>query len=419
MTRAERVVVTGLGILAPGGKDPDSFWSSLVERRSGIGPITLFDASALKSRIAGEVVEFDPSDHIDAAEKPHRMARHTQMGLSAALMALRDCGLSTNPEVLNPETQIPVVIGVSTTAFDIVNRGLEMIIKRGPTHATPFVVTEAPPQAIASSIAMKLKRRAEAITLSTACASGLDAIAHAYHLVRSGKTDMAVAGGVDCPIQIVPFANLSAAGLSSTRNDEPHRASRPFDRDRDTGVVSEGCGIVVLENYEHALARGARIYMEILGCGTCLDPSLDRHAHGLKQSMLNALANSGRRTEDIDFISAHGPGHPELDRVETAMIREVFRQRAYRIPVSSIKGVTGNPLAAAGGIQTVAAALTLYRQTVPPTTNCEHPDPECDLDYVQEGPRPQRIGTMMVNTHGVGGGNSTIVFGAPPGRGPS
>ena len=407
-----RVVVTGMGVLAPNGTGLNAFWKSLVAGESGIGPITLFDATGFKSRIAGEVKNFDPADYIRPELKPKRMARHTQFAYVAAMMALRDSGLPIGESDL--PGPIPVVIGVSTSAMDIIERSISHFTSRGASGMSATAVGALTPQAPANAIADSIGERAHASTVSSACPSGLDAVATAAAMIRSGEAEMAVAGGTDAPLTKHTFAAFIATGLSSCRNDEPAKACRPFDLRRDSGVISEGAAVFVLENLERAQARGARIYLEISGYGRSRDRSFDEPGSGLVDAMKFALANAGRTVEDVDHISAYGPGHPVLDAAEVRYIKTAFGARAYSIPVSSIKGVTGNPLAAGGPFQIVACALSFRDQVVPPTANYEVPDPACDLDFVVRRARKLPLGCILLNVRGWGGSASSLVVDRVP-----
>ena len=322
MTKRNRVVVTGIGVLAPNGTGVKAFWDSLLEARSGIGPITLFDATGYKSRIAGEVKGFDPLDYIDPELKPKRLARHTQLAYAATMMALKDAGLDlANLDLPSPT---PVVIGVSTSAIDVIESVYRAVQNDTPNRAPTTSAAASIPQAAANFIADRLGACANAATVSSACPSGLDAIAEAATMIRSGHSDIAIAGGADAPITPLTMASFIASGLSSTRNSDPETASRPFDLTRDSGVISEGAGVLILENAERAEARGARCYAEIGGYGKQRDMDPAAPASGLEQSMRLALANSGCTTEDIDYISAYGPGHPVLDAAEIGIIKRVF-----------------------------------------------------------------------------------------------
>jgi len=404
--KRNRVVITGMGILAPNGIGNDKFWESLLAGRSGIGPITLFDASDLRSRIAGEVKNFDPHDYIEPELKPKRMARHTQFAYAAAMMALKDAGLEVSEADLPSPT--PVVVGVSTSAMDIIERSISNFAERGENGISPTAVGALTPQAAANVIADRIGVHAHASTVSSACPSGLDALAIAANMIESGAAELAIAGGADAPITKHTFAAFIATGMSSCRNGEPERASRPFDLERDSGVISEGAGMFVLEDLERAEARGARPYLEINGYARQRDDIPENPGSGLLGSMRLALANSSRSIDAIDYICAYGPGHPVLDAAEVRYIKEVFGERAYSIPISSIKGVTGNPLAAGGPLQVAACALSLRDQIIPPTANYELPDPDCDLDFVPR-PRKAKLDSILLNVRGLGGSASSLL----------
>ena len=391
-----------------------AFWDSLLAGKSGIGPITLFDASNFKSRIAGEVKGFDPYDFIEADQKPKRMARHTQFAYAAAMMALEDAGLDINTIHLPNPT--PVVIGVSTSALDVIERVFHDVTGPGPDRVSSTELGASEPQAAANVIADRIGTSAHAVTVSSACPSGLDALAVAAAMIRSGEAEIAIAGGTDAPITPLAMASFIASGLSSKRNGEPETASRPFDLSRDSGVISEGAGILILENRERAEARGARCYVEISGYGTQRDTDVHKPASGLEFSMELALANAGRTAEEIDYVSAYGPGHPMLDAVEIELIKRVFGRRAYSLPVSSIKGVTGNALAAGGPFQVISCALSIRDQILPPTANYSIADPQCDLDCVPNRPRRAKVHSALVNVRGLGGSASSLVVNQVNGR---
>lgn len=406
MPRRNRVVVTGMGVLAPNGIGLKAFWNSLVEGRSGISKITRFDPTDFRSRIAGEVKNFEPLDWIDPKFKPRRMARHTQLAFAAMKMALDDAKFDPAKQAI--DHPIPVMLGVSTTAMDILESCWDDLYRRGP-RGVPAGVVECQPQAATQTLTVALGVSARATTISSACPSGLDAIASAAAMIRSGEADFAVAGGTDATITPLSMASFTTAGLSSIRNDDPLHASRPFDRERDSGVISEGAGVVVLEEYSAALARGAVPYLELAGYGTQGDDFAGGEVFGLAHTMRSALASAGRTADEIDYICAYGPGHPALDIVETDMIKRVFGALAYRVPISSIKGVTGNALAAAGPMQLVTCALALKHGLIPPTANYQVADPRCDLDYVPGAPRKRIINSALINVRGLGGGNSSMV----------
>lgn len=405
--RRTRVVVTGLGVVAANGIGIDAFWKTLLSKRSGIGPITLFDASDLKSRIAGEVKSFDPSKYLNSSIKTKRMARHTQFAVVATHLALQDAQF--NPQEHDFSVPLPIYLGVSTSSMQMIESGTEQLSKSGPRAVSPHVVPASPPQATASAIADMLNVPAQTTTISTACPAGLDAIAAATQFIQSGRSQVALAGGADSPLTRLSSAVFSAIGLISTQNDEPEKASRPFSKEN-SGVIAEGSGMVFLESLEHAVARGAKPYFEITGYASCMDHSREEPGSGLENTMRMALANAGKRVEEVDYICAHGAGYVLGDRTETKTIKKVFSDLAYRIPVSSIKGVTGNPLAAAGPFQIVASGLAIKKGFIPPTTNCDEPDELCDLDYVAEGSRRADLNCLLINCHGVAGTNSSMVI---------
>ncbi|MGH8100769.1 MAG: beta-ketoacyl-[acyl-carrier-protein] synthase family protein [Chthoniobacterales bacterium] len=407
MNKRNRVVITGMGIMAPNGIGIEPFWESLLAGRSGIGPITLFDATGFKTRIAGEVKNFDPLDYIEPELKPKRMARHTQLAYAATMMALEDAGL--NPNRLEVPSPTPVVIGISTSAIDVIESVYFAMRDHGPNRAPASSSGASIPSAAASFIADRLGTAAHATTVSSACPSGLDAVADAVAMIRDGSAEFAIAGGADAPITPLTMASFIGSGLCSGTNGEPDKASRPFDVARDCGVLSEGACVFVLENSERAAARSARPYLEICGYAKRRDIDVGKPASGLIESMKLALANAQCRIEDIDYISAYGTSDRILDAAEANYVKEVFGLRAYAIPISSIKGVTGNPLAAGGPLQLAACALTIRDQILAPTTNFEQGDEICDLDFVPNRPRKKKVGWVLINVRGLGGSASSMV----------
>jgi 3-oxoacyl-[acyl-carrier-protein] synthase II len=405
--KRNRVVITGIGILAPNGTGLEPFWKSIVAGESGIGPVTRFDATGFKSRIAGEIKNFDPFDYIEPELKPKRMGRHTQLAYAATMMALKDAGLDAdNPELPSPT---PVVIGVSSSAIDVLERAFEVVRENGPNRASPTTLAHMIPQAAANVIADRIGICANAATVSSACPSGLDAVAQATAMIGGGEAEIAIAGGADVPVTPLAMSMFIASGLSSFHNSEPERASRPFDLGRDSGVISEGAGVMILEDMARAEARDARPYLEITSYGKHRDRDPERPGSGLEDSMRIALANAGILTTDIDHISAYGPGHPVLDATEVEAIKNVFGTHAYSIPVTSIKGVTGNAMAAAGPFQLAACALAMRDGIISPTANYEVPDPVCDLNFVVSRPRKAKINYALINVRGLGGSASTMI----------
>lgn len=395
--RRNRAVITGMGVLAANGTGLDEFWSTLLAGKSGIGPITLFDASALACKIAGEVKNFDPSVYIDQSMRPKRMGRFTQLGIAAAKMAISDSHLTQ--EELERCVDLPVVLGVSTNAMDL-------------TQVAPRIHTAVAgvPHAATSAIGYMHDVRTRLITLSTGCASSLDAVGMAARMIGEGESDVAVAGGAEAAIVHYVIESMLKCKRCSQRNDFPEKASRPFDADRDFGIMAEGAGIVILENEEHARARGARIYSRVAGYGTCADPRNSAEGTGMFQSMNLALHASGYSHKDVGCLFAHGPSDIDMDIVETQMIKSAFKEDAYLLPVTSIKGVTGCPMGAGGVLQLIAACCTIKQNLIPPTANYENPDPECDLDYVPRLPRQANIRTALINSHGFGRGNSSMII---------
>lgn len=398
-----------MGVLAPNGSGVDAFWKSILACESGIGPITSFDAADYPIRVAGEVKHFDIRHYLNGAVKPKRLGRHTQLCLAATKMAMDDAGCS--PEELNEFAPVPIVIGVSSSAMDVVEKGKETWQKKGIDRISSYTVASSQPHAVASEIAQQFGIEAQTQTMSSACHAGLDAIGWGAEMVRKGKADIVIAGGTDSPTSSLGVALMGASGLAPLTSEiDPRMLSRPFDRDRQGGIIAEGAGVLILENIENAIARGASIYAEISGYGTCNDAPGEEHAAGLETSLAEAMANSRRRPVDIDYVCAHGPSDPVVDRVETRAIKKVLGREAYRVPVSSVKGVTGNPLSAAGPMETIAAALSIRNGVVPPTANYSNRDPECDLDYVPLKARRTPVDVAVVNVHGLGGGNSSLVL---------
>ncbi|HWX17877.1 MAG TPA: beta-ketoacyl-[acyl-carrier-protein] synthase family protein [Chthoniobacterales bacterium] len=412
MNKRNRVVITGMGILAPNGIGIEAFWESLLAGRSGIGPITLFDATGFKNRIAGEVKDFNPLDYIEPELKPKRWARHTQLAYAATMMALRDAGLDSDNLKLPSLT--PVIIGVSMNAMDVIERAFYAVSGHGPNRMPPTTSAASIPQAPANVIADRLGAAAHATTVSSACTSGLDAVADAAAMIRFGETEIAIAGGTDAPITPLVMGSFIASGLVCHDNGDSEGASRPFDWLRKSGVLSEGAGIFIMENLERALARGARIYMELTGFAKRRDFDPTKPASALADSMELALANAQITINEVDYISAYGPGDPVLDAAEVVTIKDVFADRAYSIPVSSIKGVTGNPLAAGGPFQVAACALSIRDQIIAPTANYQVEDPNCDLDFVPNRARKTKLDCALINVRGLGGSASTLVVNRVP-----
>lgn len=410
---SKRVVITGLGVVAPNGVGKQAFWSSLLNGTSGINPITLFDASNHPCQIAGEVKGFELNHFVDLHDvRVKRLSRQTQLTLAAAVLALRDAGLQTRPA--NFMEPLAIALGISSSAIEVITQGYDRLLALGAKRVPTHTVQACQPQQSASVVAGYLQCASRTLTVSSACAAGLDAMAAAYRSIRSGSATVALTGGADAPVNDLTFACLAQAGLIAASTYSPDKASRPFDKGHTVGIISEGAGLLVLEELNHARARGAPIYAEITGYGSYMDENFDHPGSGFETAMREALSDARRRPEDVDYVSAHGPSHLVLDRRETEAIRNVMGAHAHQVAISSIKGVTGNPLAAAGGLQAIATALAIQQQTVPPTANLEQPDPQCDLDYVPGRARLARLRTALINSHGLGNGNSALIMEALP-----
>jgi len=406
-----RVVITGLGTLNPLGHDPETTWAAIRAGRSGIGPITLFDASAYDTRIAGEVKEFDPVARFGRKEA-RRMARLTQLALAAAGQALADAGLRDETAGRN---RMGVLVGSGMGALDPVAEAAEALAARGPGRVSPFFVPMMLADTPAAAVSIAYGLTGPNLAVYTACATGNNAIGEAAAMIRRGAVDVMVAGGTEACILPLALAGFGVMGAISTRNDAPERASRPFDAGRDGFVVSEGAAVLVLEERERALARGARVYGELLGYGSSADAyhiTMPGEAgEGAAASMRAALDDAGLAATEVDYVNAHGTSTPLNDRAETAAIKRVFGERAYDLPVSSTKSMTGHLLGAAGALEAILCLLALRDGVIPPTINYEQPDPTCDLDYVPNAAREAELRVVMSNAFGLGGHNATIVLG--------
>ena len=402
-------MITGLGVVAPNGVGIETFWRTLLAGESGIAPITLFNPGKLSVQVAGEVKGFELRSFINGRFNPKRMGRHTQLALAATRLAMVDAGMSR--PLLERAAPVPVVIGVSNAGIDVIERNTLIMNRRGPTRVSPYCVSACAPHAIASEVAALLDVETQTQTIATACAAALDAIAAAADLVRHAKADFVITGGTDAPVNPISVAALATSGLLPRNSSfPPERISRPFDRDRVGGIMSEGAAVILVENLHHALARDAKVYAEVRGYGWKADSVDGEPASGLEDAMAMALANSGLRPQRVQYVCAHGPSDPVLDRVETTALKSALGSHAYAVPVSSIKGVTGNPMCAAGALECAACAMALRHQRVPPTANYEYPDPECDLDYVPGESRRADLQTVLLNAHGLGGANASLVL---------
>jgi len=405
--KPRRVVITGIGVVAPNGIGKDAFWDALVKGKSGISRITSFDPSDLPTQIAGEVRDFDPTQFIPG-ERWKTMSRQNQLAIAAASLALEDAGLREGVGLARGSC----FIGTSNPSYDLIEgEFLKFTGPQGLSGAYPWALKAIDPFSSCSAISQLTGMFEGSTTFSTSCTAGLNSIGHAFWQIRSGRLDIALAGSVDAAIFPITFLFFCAAGIMSRRNDSPEAASRPFDRDRDGGVLAEGAAMLVLEEAESAMRRGARIYAEVLGYGeTAKSVEPNNLKEALVYSMRSALRDASVGPAEIDYICAHAPSDPVTDVIETAAIKEVMGPRAYMCAISSIKSVIGNPQSAAGPMQAAASALALATGTIPPTINLDAPDPECDLDYVPWHPRRSNAQFALVNSHGINGTDASLVL---------
>lgn len=406
----KRVVITGLGCISPVGNDVPTMWHSLLQGRSGVGPITLYDCRDFKCRIAAEVKGFDGFSLFGSREA-RRMDRYTQFALAATLEALRHSQLKIDE---SNRDRIGVVIGSGIGGLWTLFEQMQVFLERGPSRVSPFLVPMMLPDTAAGMVAIHLGVRGPNMAIVTACATGTNALGEAGEIIRRGQAEVVFAGGSEAAIVPIAMAGLGVMTALSTRNDEPQRASRPFDLNRDGFVMGEGAAILVLESLEHAQARGARILAELSGYGSTNDAyhisAPAENGAGAVLCMRMALQNAGLTVNDIDYINAHGTSTPLNDKSETAAIKTVFGEAAYHIPVSSTKSMTGHLLGAAGALEAIIATLVIQHHLLPPTINYETPDPECDLDYVPNTARPAQVRHVMSNSFGFGGHNATIIL---------
>jgi 3-oxoacyl-[acyl-carrier-protein] synthase II len=408
-TDRRRVVITGLGAVCAAGIGVPALWQALLSGKSGIGPITRFDTTGMESRIGGEVKDFEPLKLIDTRLRPKRLSRQAQFSLVAAGEALRDAKLTN--QMLKPRDGA-VILGSALSSLNEAEETALKVERSGARFASAASVPRLNMQGQATALVEMLElENVPSLCVSTSCMGGIDAAALGASLIKSGQCDFVVCGGTDAPLSRMPAAEIAQAGLMSRRNEEPERASRPFDRERDNGLLAEGAGIVILEEYQAALNRGIKPYAEILGSHTCRDAYGAMPGTGLAITMRAALDNAGCDDALVDYISAWGCGDPNVDRYETESVKQIFGTRAYELAISSIKAVTGNPFAAAGALQLIAGSMSFRHGLIPPTANYEHRDLDCDLDYIQGNPRRLRLRRILVNAHGLGGGNTSMVLG--------
>lgn len=407
-----RVVITGMGAVTVLGLNAPATWQALQAGRSGIGPITQFNPGTLPVRIAGEVKGFDPLQFLEAKEA-RRMARCSHFAVAAAREAVTDAGLTIGSDVANDRTA--VVMGTAMGGFEMVDNGLQEYRQFGYKRSNPFALPASLPNAPGHHISTHLGARGPLSTVVAACASGTQSIGDAADMIRLNRADVVFAGGVEATViegAIVAFSLMRV--LSTHYNDQPERAGRPFDATRDGFVYSEGCVVLVVEELQHALARGAKIYAEVLGMGVSSDAHHiaipDPQAGGAIRAMQWAIKESGLDSHHVNYINAHGSGTQTNDPLETMAIKKVFGNHAYGIPVSSTKSMVGHAMGAAGAIEALSTILTIRNGVIPPTINLNNPDPQCDLDYVPNTARSVEVNIGMSNSFGLGGQNASIIF---------
>jgi 3-oxoacyl-[acyl-carrier-protein] synthase II len=407
-----RVVVTGLGCVSPVGNTVPETWANLLAGKSGIGLITHFDASAFSCKIAGEVRDFNLESYMTAKEA-RTMDTFIHFGIAAAMQAVADAGLPTGEALSEEEaTRIGCVIGSGIGGLPLIENTRTELMERGPRRISPFFVPASIINMTAGHVSMRCGFKGPNIAIVTACTTGLHCIGEAGRMIEYGDADVMVAGGSEATISPLGVGGFASMRALSTRNDDPATASRPWDRDRDGFVLGEGGGVVVLEEYEHAKARGARIYAELAGFGMSADaghmtaPNMD----GPRRAMVNAMRNAGVNPDQIDYLNAHGTSTPLGDINETNAIKAALGDSAKKTVVNSTKSMTGHLLGGAGGLESVVTILSIYHQKSPPTINLFNQDPECDLDYCANTARDMRIDVALKNNFGFGGTNGSLVF---------
>lgn len=411
-SQRRRVVVTGLGIVSPVGNSVQEAWDNLVAGRSGIAPITHFDASALSTRFAGEVKNFSVDAYIAAKDARH-MDRFIHYGMAAAIQAVQDAGLATG-DALNEEQaeRIGTLIGSGIGGLPAIEDTHSEYLERGARRISPFFIPASIINMVSGHVSIRFGFTGPNLAIATACTTGLHCIGQAGRLIEYGDADVMVAGGTESQITPLGVGGFASARALSTRNDDPTAASRPWDRDRDGFVLGEGAGVLVLEEYEHAKKRGAKIYAELAGFGMTGDAHhiTMPNVSGPSRSMRAALRNAQANPSDVQYLNAHGTSTPPGDINETQAIKQVFDAHAKKIVVSSTKSMTGHLLGGAGGVESVFTVLALHHQTVPPTINLTNPDPDCDLDYCANTARAMPMEIAAKNSFGFGGTNGTLIF---------
>ena len=405
-----RVVVTGLGAITPLGNSAQESWDSAIAGKSGVGPITKFDSTSFNTKIAAEIKNFDPLQFMDKKEV-RRYDDFILYALAASEMAMADAALTISPEIAE---RTGVIIGSAIGGLATLEREKEVVLKSGPRKISPFAIPAILPNLASGLVSIRFGAKGPINCAVIACAAGTSAIGDAYKTIAYGDADIMITGGAEAAVTTLGIGGFNSMRALSQRNDEPQKASRPFDKDRDGFVVGEGSGIIILEELSVALARGARIYAELAGYG-CTSDAFHLAApppghEGAARSMLAAMRDAGVNATDIDYINAHGTSTPLNDLYETQAVKALFQEHAYKLLISSTKSMTGHMLGATGGVEALFAVKSLAEGVIPPTINLDNPDPECDLDYVAHTARRQEINTAMSSTFGFGGVNSVLIF---------
>jgi len=405
-----RVVITGLGIVSPVGQDVDTFWSNLITGNCGVERITSFDASKFDTQIAAQVKDFNPTQAFPSPKEIRRTDRYTQFGVYAGWQALRDSGLRLDRVNLD---EVGVFIGSGIGGLETVTIQHTILLERGPSRLSPFMIPMLISNMASGVFSMYHNLRGPNFATCSACATANHALGEAWRTIKMGDAQVMFAGGAEATVVEIGIGGFCAMKAMSTRNHDPKHASRPFDKERDGFVMGEGSGVLVLEELEHAKARGARIYCEFAGYGNTADAhhltAPSPSGEGAARCMRMALRNGGLNPEDISYVNAHGTSTPQGDIAETEAIKTVFGEHARKLAVSSTKGATGHMLGAAGAVEMIVCAKALQTDTVPPTINYEVPDPECDLDYVPNTARQMKVKAIVNNSFGFGGHNATLV----------
>lgn len=405
----QRVVITGMGVMTSLGRDLETFWGNLMAGKSGVGMIEQFDVSEYPTRIAAEIKDFNPEQYFDKKEA-RRMDRFVQFAVAASLSALQDAALNVKEDT-DPE-RVGVYVGSGIGGLTTWEEQHKILLEKGPKRVSPFFIPMMIANMASGQISMLTGAKGPNSTAVTACATGTHSIGDSFKMIQRGDADVMICGGAEATISPTGVAGFCALRAMSTRNEEPEKASRPFDTDRDGFVMGEGSGILILESLEHAQKRGARIYGEVIGYGMSGDAyhMTDPDPDGAARCMAKAIKDAGISPDAIDYINAHGTSTPVGDRSETTAIKKALGDHAYKVAVSSTKSMTGHLLGAAGGVEALICSLTLKHGIIPPTINLDNQDPECDLDYVPNQARPADVKVAMSNSFGFGGHNATIIL---------